>query len=362
MSPTPKSTHPSKPVLATPVHGESDPKITPWNEDDFNDASSTPTPRRRGRSLRDWLVLGAAALLVFYVILFLVGSLASVSSTSSSTSSSSRSFSLFNAGEIAVIPIQGEISSATSRDTIGYADVILALDDAENDPSISVIFLDIESGGGSVVSSKQIVDKIRDVNKPIVSWIGDVGASGAYYIAASTDYVMADADSITGSIGVISMQPNVEELMQKIGVKMNTIKTGELKDIGSPFSEMSDDEKIVLQGIVQEAFDSFVNDVKQFRGEKLDAEKFNTILDGRIVSGRQAYAIGLIDETLSREKALARAAEAASMSGKPALRYYLQHTPSLWDVLFNAGASFGKGIASSITPASELGGARIQAT
>lgn len=362
MSPTPKNTHSSKPVLTQPVHGENDPKITPWNEEDFNDAITPLSPRRRGRSLRDWLVLGAAALLVFYVILFLMGSFVSVSNTTSSTSSSSRSFSLFNAGEIAIIPIQGEISSVTSRDSVGYLDVVQALDDAENDPSISVIFLDIDSPGGSVVSSKQIVDKIRDLNKPVVSWIGDVGASGAYYVAASTDYVMSDADSITGSIGVISMQPNVEELMQKIGVKMNTVKTGELKDIGSPFNEMSEKEKEVLQGIVNEAFDAFKNDVQTFRGEKLTSESFETVLDGRILSGRQALQLRLVDETLSREKALLRAAETAGMSGKPMLRYYMQHTPSLWDVLFNAGTAFGNGITSSISPASASGATRIQAT
>lgn len=356
------------PSPATMVRMDNDPKVTPWNDDEETDSVSAP-PRKRGRTLRDWLVIGAAGLLLFYVVLFIAASLMGVSPPSeagarenASSSRSNASFSWWGGSEIAIIPIQGEISSVSSRDTTGYSDVVQALDDAESDPAVRVIFLDIDSGGGSVVSSKQIVDKIRDVNKPIHAWIGDVGASGAYYIASSTDYVMADADSITGSIGVISMQPNVEELLQKIGVKMNTVKTGELKDIGSPFSEMSVEEKAVLQTIVDEAFDAFKNDVQSFRGEKLNAEKFSQVLDGRILSGRQALEIGLVDETLSREKALQRAAESGGITGKPVLRYYVQQTPSLWDVLFSAGTSFGKGISSGMSPALESETSRIQAT
>lgn len=354
---------PAKPApwSKQPIPEMVDPKITPWTEEEYAETLHQP-PRKRGRTLRDWLVMGLAFLLVFYVVMFLVGSLMGVSPTSGGTrSSGGGGFSFFQGGEVAIIPIQGEISTHSSNDTVGYQDVIQALDDAENDPTISVILLDIDSGGGSVVSSKQMVSKIRDVNKPIMSWIGEVGASGAYYIASSSHYVMADADSITGSIGVISMQPNIEELMQKVGVKMNTIKTGELKDIGSPYNEMSDEEKEVLQGIVNQAFDSFKNDVQTFRGEKLNQEKFAEILDGRILSGRQALDIGLIDETGTREQAIMKAAALGEIEGKPSLKYYMERKATIWDVLFNAGASFGKGISSGITPIQENTSARIEA-
>lgn len=341
MSTAPKTSSLSK------MPSEKDPRITPWSDDEYAETMPRP-PQKKGRTLRDWMVMGLAFLLVFYVVLFLM---ASLGGGDSSTRSGGRSFSFLSGeGEMAIIPIQGEISTHTSNDSVGYRDVVQALDDAENDPAVSIILLDIDSGGGSVVSSKQIVSKIRDVNKPVYAWMGDVGASGAYYIASSTDYVMADADSITGSIGVISMQPNVEELLQKLGVKMNTVKTGELKDIGSPFNEMSDAEKEVLQTIVNEAFESFKKDVQSFRGEKLDAEKFSQVLDGRILSGRQALSVGLIDETGTREQAILKAAALNGMSGKPVVRYYLERKATLWDVLFSAGASFGKGIASEVNP------------
>lgn len=328
--------------------GERDPKITPWMDDEVLETTPSPHSRTRGRSMRDWIVLGLAFFLMFYVALFLVGGF----SSSSSNSSPSSGFSFGGASDVAIIPIQGEITSYSSKDTTGFPEIISALEEAEADPAVGVILLDIDSGGGSVVASKQVVAKIRTLEKPVMSWIGDVGASGAYYIASSTDYATADADSITGSIGVISMQPSIEELMQKIGVKMNTVKTGELKDIASPFNEFTDEEKQILQAIVDEAFESFKSDVRSFRGEKINPTLFEEVLDGRILSGRQALNVGLLDATLTREEALVKAGEMMGIEGKPSVRYYLEKELTIWDLLFSAGASFGKGISSSIAPAS----------
>lgn len=341
----------------TSQSAERDPKITPWMEDEALETTPSPHSRTRGRSMRDWLVLGLAFLLMFYVALFLLGGF----SPSSSSSSSSGGFSFGGASDVAIIPIQGEIASFSSKDTTGFPEIISALEEAEADPAVGVIFLDIDSGGGSVVASKQVVSKIRTIEKPVMSWIGDVGASGAYYIASATDYATADADSITGSIGVISMQPSIEELMQKIGVKMNTVKTGELKDIGSPFNEFTDEEKQVMQVIVNEAFDSFKSDVLTFRGEKVNSTLFADVLDGRILSGRQALNTGLIDATLTREEALVKAGEMMGVEGKPSVKYYLEKELTLWDLLFSAGASFGKGISSSMSPISSAEQAGIRA-
>lgn len=356
MSTNPKQAGPwSKP------RAENDPRITPWSDEEYSETVPPQAPRKRGRTLRDWAVLALAFLLIFYVIMFLVGGLVLSNTSNTTTTSSGGRFSFLSGGEIAVIPIHGEISSATSKDSVGYADVIAALDDADSDPAIRVIFLDISSGGGGVVPSKQIVSKIRDVKKPVVSWIGEMGASGAYYIASSSDYILADGDSITGSIGVISMLPSLDELMQKVGVKMNTIKTGELKDVGSPFNEFTDEERAIFQTIVDEAFDSFKNDVQSFRGEKLNAVKFPEVLDGRILSGRQALSVGLIDELGTREQAIAKAAALGEIEGEPVRVYYLQHTPTLMDLLFSAGASFGSGIKSEINPLAGNETAKIEA-
>ncbi len=321
------------------VNPEKDPHITPWQEDE---PRSDPLPvRRPDRGMRDWLVLGLAGLLLFYVILFLVVGPQLPSGKSAGFWPSG--------GGIAVIPLKGEISSSTGSDSIGFQDVVNALEEAENDESVRVIFLDIESGGGSVVSSKQIVAKLREIEKPTVSWIGEVGASGAYYAASATDYVMADADSITGSIGVISVQPNVKDLFEKIGVKVESIKTGNLKDAGSPFDELTPEEKQIFQLLVEQAFEAFKSDLISFRGEKLDRTKFEPVLDGRILSGKQAMEIGLIDELGTREAAIKKAVELGGIQGEPTLIPYLEKPFTLRDFLFSAGVEFGKGLKAAWT-------------
>ncbi|MEK6902298.1 MAG: signal peptide peptidase SppA [archaeon] len=326
----PRSPNPSKPSSIS----DHDPRVTPWEEDEVK-PHHTPPRAPQGRTLRDWAVLGIGFLLVLYVISFLlVGS------------SGSREMSGFTFGQstMAIVSIQGEISSSTSTGTIGYQDVIDELEQADADPSVSVIFLDIDSAGGSVVASKQMVAKIRSVKKPVVSWIGEVGASGAYYAASASDYIVADSDSITGSIGVISRQPNVEKLLDNLGISMEEITSGKLKGTGSPFNEFTDEEKELFQTLINQAFEGFVSDVRAFRGEKLDELKFSNVLDGRILSGKQALEVGLIDQTGTREEAMLKAAELGGIEGKPGTVSYRKETFSFADLFFSAGSSFGEGL------------------
>jgi protease-4 len=295
------------------------------------------------------MVLAAAFLLVLYVVGFLLAGI---------TNSPSGATSLFSIGaNVAWIPIQGEIAASGGSGSVSDTITVDALERASKDPSIDAIFLDIDSPGGSVVASKQIVAKIRQIDKPVVSWIGELGASGAYYIAASSDYVIADGDSITGSIGVISVLPNFVGLMEKLGITMENVKTGELKDVGSPYNTFTEEERTIFQGLVDEAFVSFVQDLREFRGDRLDETKFDEILDGRIVSGRQALEIGLIDQVGTREEALLKISELAGFEGRPALTSFIEKEFSLSDLFFSSGVQFGKGFVSSISSnASESAG------
>lgn len=310
-----------------------DPHVTPWEEEEA--PQSRAPPRSTGRSLRDWAVLGIGFLLLLYVVSFLVFGVSGPRESSGFT---------FGQTAVAIIPIQGEISSGSGNSVAGYQDIIDQLEQADSDPSVSVILLDIDSGGGSVVASKQMVAKIRSVKKPVVSWIGELGASGAYYAASASDYIMADSDSITGSIGVISRQPNVEGLLEKLGISIEDITSGRLKGVGSPFDELTDEEKQLFQVLVNQAFEGFVNDVRTFRGDKLDALKFSEVLDGRILSGSQALEIGLIDQTGTREEAILKAGELGGITGKPGLVSYVRDTFSLSELFFSAGSSFGEGL------------------
>ncbi len=259
----------------------------------------------------------------------------------------------FLPGQIAVIPVKGEIvsssdpffSSPSVRDTIELIEL------AEQDPSVSAVMLEIDSPGGTIVASKELVRAIRRTEKPVVAFISEVGASGAYYAASASDLVVADPDSITGSIGVISVSPNLEGLLEKIGVKMKILKEGEFKDLGSPFKEMSEQEEEILQEILSQAFESFKGDVLEFRKGKLNPKEFEEVADGRILSGRQAKAFGLVDVLGGRGTALKEAAMLAGIEGKPREKELKKKTRfDLFNVFANAGFAFGSGFRHSLSP------------
>jgi protease-4 len=254
-------------------------------------------------------------------------------------------FPLISQG-IAVIPIKGEIvlDSSSFSAQMSALEIVDALQRAEKDPSIGAIMLEINSPGGSVVATRQIVDGIRKAgeHKKVVSWVSETGASGAYYIAAASDYVVADADSITGGIGVIGIFPNVEGLLEKLGIEVKVVKEGEHKDIGSIFSGLSKEDEKIIQRIFHSAFARFREDILLFRGDKIDAQKFEEIADGRILSGEQALGIGLVDELGTRTHAIEITADLAGIA-EPREVYFGKAEPSLLELFSSAGYRFGLG-------------------
>jgi protease-4 len=253
-------------------------------------------------------------------------------------------------GEIAVIPIKGDIVS--SSDSFSYsmtsAEIASKIKEADSDPLIKAIFLDIDSGGGSVVATKEIVYAVRETKKPVVAYIGEIGASGAYYVAAASDLIIADEDSLTGSIGVISMTANLEGLMEKLGIKMQVLKQGEFKDMGSPFKELTSEEEQLLNDIILQASVNFKNNILEFRKDKIYPEEFNKIADGRIMTGTQAKEIGLIDLTGSRNFAIKKTAELAGIKGEPVLKEFSSSQEDFFSLLSSAGYSFGSGFIGAV--------------
>ena len=255
----------------------------------------------------------------------------------------------FAASGIAVIPIKGEITNVSGGafdSTLTALDVVELIEDAENNPSVAAIFLDIDSPGGEVVASKQIVYKVRSSSKPVYSYINSLGTSGAYYIAASTDYIMADEDSITGSIGVISIFFNFQELLDELGIKVNIVKEGEFKAIGSPFKDLSEEEKEIIQTLLKDVHEGFKDDVLEFRNGKLTRGELERLADGRIMSGRQAFQSNLVDELMSRDEAIVKAAELAGITDH-ILIHYGKEKIGLGDLIFASGKAFGQGMMSS---------------
>jgi len=236
--------------------------------------------------------------------------------------------------KIAIINIESIItqSSNTVRQIKKYAD----------DKSIKAIVLRIDSPGGGVAPSQEIYSEILNVrknsNKIVVTSMGNLAASGGYYIACASNKIVANPGTLTGSIGVIMTFSNIEELMKKIGLKTEIIKSGEFKDIGSPMREFTEKEKKLLQGVIDDVYDQFVNAVSV--GRSIAVQKVKELSDGRIFTGRQAFEIGLVDKLGSLEEAIKLAAELVGIEGKPKIVSEKKERNLLFKLLENKVLSY----------------------
>lgn len=217
--------------------------------------------------------------------------------------------------KIAVISMNGLIGMP------GLTEKITAeLRSASSDKSIKAVILKVNSPGGGVYDIELIwreVVKFKESKKPLVAFMNGVAASGGYYISAPADKIMATPATITGSIGVIIQAPNYSGLMQKLGLEMMTFKSGEQKDMLSPYRKMDPETAKILQEWIDESYDEFVRVVS--RGRKIDEKTVRKLADGRIYTARQAARNHLIDSTgyfedaVELAKKLAKAPDAAVM-------------------------------------------------
>jgi protease IV len=254
---------------------------------------STQKPRRwRPLRILFWLVLGG----------FLLLTLANILGPDLDVSGEDR---------VALIRVEGVILDAqqTVGDLKKYAE----------SPTVKAIVLRIDSPGGGVVPSQEIYDEVKRIrsknNKAVVASMGTVAASGGYYIAAATDKIMANPGTLTGSIGVIMELANFEGLLKKIGVESVVVKSGEHKDIGSPFRKMKEEDRLILQAVMDDVHSQFIEAVAE--GRSLDMREVRTLADGRVFTGRQAKAAKLVDELGDLEDAIKLAAEMGGIEGEP---------------------------------------------
>lgn len=212
--------------------------------------------------------------------------------------------------KVALVKIEGMLltSEAIVDEIASYAD----------DSSIKAIIIRIESPGGGVVASQEIYNAVlnaRKEGKKVVVSMGSVAASGGYYVASAGDQIIANPGTLTGSIGVKMEFANLEKLLEKIGVKGMVMKAGEYKDIGSPYRDMTDAEKKLLQAVIDDVHDQFIRAVAD--GRKMDVEQVRQLADGRIFTGRQALQLRLVDKLGDLEDSIKAAAELAGIKGKP---------------------------------------------
>ena len=211
--------------------------------------------------------------------------------------------------KVALVRIEGPIMDSKNA--------VDEIKDYTKDPSIKAIVLRVDSPGGAVAPSQEIYEEVRKATakKKVVVSMGSLAASGGYYISSPASKIVANPGTLTGSIGVIMEIPNIEGLMNKVGVKTEVIKSGRHKDIASMFRGIGKEERVILQGVLDDVHEQFIKSVAE--GRKMVPEDVRKIADGRIFTGKQALAIGLVDELGNLEDAVKAAAKLAGIKGEP---------------------------------------------
>jgi protease IV len=261
----------------------------------MSDETTTPRPKRR--PLRTALAV-LTLIGMGYIVLSLVAGF------------------LFENGwiggdKVAVIRIEGVILDA--RETIEE------LRHYRDNPSVKAIVLRIDSPGGAVVPSQEIFEEVQKTRAEgkikLVTSMGNVAASGGYYIAAATDRIVANPGTLTGSIGVIMELANIKDLLEKVGVKSVVIKSGRHKDMASPFRAMTEQDRALLQSVLDDVHAQFIEAVAN--GRALEVEQVKTLADGRIFTGKQAQSVRLVDELGDLHDAIKLAAGLVGIIGEP---------------------------------------------
>jgi protease-4 len=250
---------------------------------------------------------------VFFTLVYVLGS----------ATEDKHSFALNN--KIGVVKVEGFIGDAH--------DVVEQLNQFAKDDNVKAIILRIDSPGGGVAPSQEIYAAIIDVkkNKKVVASMGSIAASGGYMIACAADKIVANPGTVTGSISAIMHFANAEELLKKVGLKSSVVKSGKFKDIGSPVREMTGEEKELLQELVDDIYDQFLDMVAQNRN--IPKKNLGDIADGR-VTGRQAHKLGLVDYLGDMGYAVTLAGEMSGIKGKPEVLYPKKKGSKFWDYVF----------------------------
>lgn len=235
---------------------------------------------------------------------------------------------------ISLVYIEGVISGGQSiggllSDQTAASETLMEqLRLAGEDPNTKVVLIRINSPGGSAPAAQEIgdqIDALRKQGKKVVVSMGDTAASGGYWLAAKADKIIANPATMTGSIGVIMETQNMQGLYDKLGIKNDPIKSAPMKDIGSSSRTMTPEERKVLQGMVDDIYNQFVEVVA--KGRKMPVTKVRALADGRIFTGRQAKKLGLVDELGNFNYAIDYAGKMAGIKGRPALKEYGEQNP-----------------------------------
>ena len=210
---------------------------------------------------------------------------------------------------VAVVEVYGEIFYDLGK--------VQEIEEHRDDDDVKAILIHINSPGGGVAASQALYHAIRSARerKPVVAMMGSVAASGGYYIACAADSIMAHEGTLTGSIGVVATFLRTEDLFHKIGLDVTVIKAGRYKDIGSPYREMTEEERNYMGNLLDTMYFQFLRAISDGRGMSVD--QVRELAEGQLFSGEEAVAIGLVDRIGTFEEALYMAAELGGIDGEP---------------------------------------------
>lgn len=257
---------------------------------------------------------------------------------------------LYGTGDskVLLMELSGTISDVDAEGLVERPNQVAHLKEeltkAGDDPAVKAIVLRINSPGGTVTASDILYHELRTFKErkkiPIIASIMDVGASGGYYIAMAADTVVAHPSSVTGSLGVIMLMLNAQGLMEKIGLEAKAVVSGPRKDMGSPFRAMTDEERTIFQGLIDSFYQRFLGVIKEGR-PNLSADTIRKLADGRVYSGEQAKALGLIDHVGYLDDAITVAKQGAGLGEVKVVRYRRagQYRPNIYASLFPQPAS-----------------------
>jgi protease IV len=315
-----------------------------------------PAPPKKSRTgCLFWIVAGLAVLFfgcTVLLVIALLGLLQSRSGTDVGVDGSGEETQLVEQtieghgpNKILLVPISGLIADLPRSDFFRSGPGMVAsihdmLRVARRDPQVKVVLLDIDSPGGGITASDVIYHELKEFHeqtgKEIVSVFGDMAASGAYYVASASQRIVAHPTAVVGSIGVIMPLFGVENLLGKIGVTARPIKSGAMKDVGSPFRDMAPEEQKMLQTIVNDYYDRFVGivlDGMKARGVQMTREELVKYCDGSVFTGERAKQIGFVDEVGYFEDGVKAACDQAKIARDQTRVVAYRRRPGLLEAL-----------------------------
>ncbi len=244
--------------------------------------------------------------------------------------------------EVAVIYVQGEMVTGNVPNEIGYAtseNICKNIRDATDELSVKAIVLRVNSPGGTPAAAQEIVTEIKNAQekgKPVVISMGEIATSGAYYISAPAERIVANPDTMTGSIGVIWIFTNMSGYYSEEGIEFDVVKSGEFKDMGADWRGLTEEEREYADQVIMDSYERFVKEVAQ--GRNMPIKEVRKLADGRVYIGANAKDLGLIDEFGNLHDAIDIAAKLGGVKGTPQVKY--MNDPSLSNLWFGVGGEY----------------------